>query len=71
MEMCIRDRVVLHRVHIGDVHAVGHHGPGGGAAARTHGDVVALGVADEVGHDEEVVHKAHLADHGHLIFQLL
>ena len=30
---------------------------------------MALGVADEVGHDEEVIHKAHLPDHAHLIGQ--
>ena len=32
---------------------------------------MALGVGDEVGDDEEVVHKAHLADHVHLIAQLV
>ena len=36
---------------------------------RPHRDAVALGVADEVGHDEEVIHKAHLPDHAHLIGQ--
>ena len=30
-----------------------------------------LGVADEVGDNEEVVHEAHLADHVHLIGELL
>ena len=61
---------VLHGVHVGDVQAVGHHGPGGGAAARPHGDLVGLGVADEVGDDEEILHKAHPANHGHLVLQL-
>ena len=62
---------VLHGVHVGDVQAVGHHGACGGTTAGAHGDVLALGIADEVGDDEEVLHKAHPADHGHLIFQLL
>jgi len=62
---------VLHGVHVGDLQAVGHHGPGGGAPPRPHGDAVGLGVADEVGDDEEVLHKAHPADHGHLVLQLL
>ena len=61
---------VLHGVHVGDVQAVGHHGPGGGAPARPHGNVVGLGVADEVGDNEEILHKAHLPDHVHLVGQL-
>ena len=64
-------QVILHGVQVGDVQAVGHHGASRRATARSHRDAVIFGVGDEVGDDEEVVHKAHLADHGHLIFQLL
>ena len=64
-------QAVLHGVQVGDVQAVGHHGPRRRAPPRPHGDAVALGVGDEVGDDEEVVHKAHLADHVHLIAQLV
>ena len=64
-------QVVLHGVYVGDVHAVGHHAARAAAAPRADGDVVVLGVLGEVGHDEEVIHKAHLADHVHLVFQTL
>ena len=64
-------QVILHRVQVGDIQAVGHHGARRRAAPRSHGDTVILGVGDEVGNDEEVVHKAHLPDHAHLVPQLL
>ena len=64
-------QLVLHGVDVGDVQAVGHHGAGGAAAAGTHGYARLPGIVDEVGHDEEIVGKAHLLDHGQLIFQLL
>ena len=71
----LEDQAVLDGVHVGDAQAVGHHGPGPGAAARAHRDAVFLGIADEVGHNEEVVHKPHLADDPHLhpqpVLQLL
>ena len=67
----LEHQAVFHGVDLGDGHAVGHHGPGGGAPARPHGDVVAFGVADEVGDDEEVVHEAHLPDDAHLVLQPL
>ena len=62
---------VFHGIHVGDIHAVGHHGAGGGAPAGAHRDAPALGVADEVGDDEEVVHKPHLPDDPHLVVQPL
>ena len=61
---------VLHGVHVGDIQAVGHHGPRRRSPARPHRDAVSLGVADEVGDDQKVVHKAHLADHVHLVVEL-
>ena len=62
---------VLHGVNVGDIQAVGHHGPRSGTTPRAHGNALALGVADEVGDDEEVVHKAHAANHVHLHLQPL
>ena len=64
-------QAVLHGVQVGDVQAVGHHGAGGRAPARPHGDAAVLGEGDKVGDDEEIVHEAHLADHVHLVLQLL
>ena len=70
VDLCNVDfQAVPDGVHVGDPQAVGHHGPGPRPAARPHRDAVLLGVADEVGHDEEVIHKAHLPDHAHLIGQ--
>ena len=70
LEEALKVQAVLHGIHVGDVQAVGHHGPRRRAPARSHRDAVPLGVADEVGDNEEVVHKAHLADHVHLIVEL-
>ena len=71
VQKALEIEAILHGVQVGDVQTVGHHRPRRRAAPGTHRDAAALGKGDEVGHDEEVVHKAHLADHGHLIFQLL
>ena len=62
---------VLHGLHVGDVQAVGHHAPCGGASARPHGDMGVFGEADKVGDNQEVVGKAHPLDHVQLIVQLL
>ena len=62
---------VFHGFHVGDVQAVGHYAPCSGATPGSHGDAAALGIADEVGDNEEIVYKPHLADHIHLIAELL
>ncbi len=67
----LEHQVILHGVHVGDFQAVAHDASRRRAAARPHGDAVFLGVADEVGDDEEVVHKPHLADDPHLVAQPL
>ena len=61
---------VLHGLYVGDVQAVGHHAPRGGAAPRSHGDARAAGEAHEVRHDEEIVCKSHFLDHVQLVVQL-
>ena len=50
---------------------VGHHGAGRAASAGAYGNPHAFGIAHKVGHDEEIVRKAHLLDHGQFVFQLL
>ena len=65
----LKEQTVAHGVHIGDVHAVGRHGSRAGTAARPHGNALGLGVVDEIGHDEEVFHKAHPRDHVQLVAQ--
>ena len=53
----------MNGVQVGDIQAVGHHGPRRRAAARSHRDIVGLGVADKIRHDQEIVHKAHADYH--------
>ena len=67
----LKVQLILHGIDVGDMQAVGHHGAGGTAAAGTDGDARLPGIAHKVGHDEEIVRKAHLLDHGQFIFQLL
>ena len=67
VEKPLEVQVVLHGVDIRDLQTVGHHGACGGAAPRPYRDVYALGVAHEVGHDEEVIGEPHLFDHVQLI----
>ena len=69
VEEAFKIQAVFHRVDVGDVEAVGHHGPRRRASARSHGDLLASGVGDKIRHDEEIIHIAHFLDHGHLIFQ--
>ncbi|MPM71495.1 hypothetical protein SDC9_118460 [bioreactor metagenome] len=69
VEEALEIKAVFHGVHVGDLQTVGHHGAGRRAAPRPHRDALALGVANEVGDDEKVVHKAHAADHVHFIPQ--
>jgi len=64
-------QIVLHGVDVRNPQAIGHHGPCGGAAPRSYRDVHALGIAHEVGHDQEVVSEPHLFDHVQLVVQLL
>ena len=71
VEKPLKVQVVLHGVDIRDLQTVGHHGACGGTAPRPYRDVHALGVAHEVGHDEEVVGEPHLFDHVQLVIQLL
>ena len=66
----LKVQTVLHGVDIGDAEAVADHGPRRAAAARSHRDAHAFGVAHEVGYDEEIVGKAHFLDHVLLVFQL-
>ena len=66
----LKVQAVLHGVNIRDTEAVADHGPRRAAAARSHRDTHAFGVAHEVGHDEEIVGKAHFLDHVLLVFQL-
>ena len=68
-EEALEDQVVPDRVHIGDAQAVGGQAGRAGAPPRAHGDARAFCVADEIPHDEVIVHIAHLGDGAHLVVQ--
>ena len=70
VEKALEKEAVFDRIDICDVQAVGYYAARRTAAAGTHGDTVALGIADKVRHDEEVIHKAHFLDHFKLVREL-
>ena len=70
VEEALEIEAVFHRVDVRDLEAVAHDAARRAAAAGADGDAVSLGVADEVGDDEEIVHEAHAPDHVELIVQL-
>jgi len=58
------------RIHFGDAQGIAHRGIGGRAAALAQ-DALRSRVGDQVGHREEVVLVAHLADQHQLALDLL
>ena len=62
---------IFHGVEVCDVEGIGHHGACGAAAAGSHRNAHALGVADKVRDNEKIVGKAHFLNHFNFIFQLL
>ncbi len=62
VEEALEEKVVLDRVDVGDLEAVGDEGAGCRAAAGADADPVPLREGDEVPDDQEVVREAHLAD---------
>ena len=71
VEEALEEETVLDRVDVRDVQAVGHDSARGAAAPGAYGDIPALGVVDEVLHDQEVVDEAHLPDDAQLVVHLL
>jgi hypothetical protein len=67
VEEPLEHQPVRDRIQVGDAERVGHHGPGGRAAAGTDPDAGRLGPVDEVGHDQEVGAESHLRDHADLV----
>ena len=71
IQKTLKNQGILHRVNLCDVHTVGGNGACAGASAGSHGDALILGPADEVRHNQEVLHIAHLFNHADLIVQTL
>ena len=62
---------IVDGVEVGDAEAVGNDGTRRRAASRADRNALTLGVADEVGNDEEVIDKAHLGNHVDFVLQAL
>jgi hypothetical protein len=62
VEEALEEEVVLHRVDVGDLEAVGDEGAGRRPAARADADAVPLRERDEIPDDQEVIREAHLAN---------
>ena len=63
------EEIVLHGVDIGDAHTVGRDASRAGATPRSHRDVLAFGVGDEVVDDEVVVGIPHPVDDGQFVVE--
>ncbi|MNK84345.1 hypothetical protein D3C87_1041920 [compost metagenome] len=71
VEEAFEEQVVLDRVDVGDLEAVGGQRACRGAAAGADLDAVGLGVVDEVPDDQEVRREAHLLDDPELELEAL
>ena len=71
VQKTLEQQAVFQGIQHGDAQGIGHDAARAAAAAWPHHDAVALGIVDEVPHDEKVVHIAHVGDDGQFIFQAL
>ena len=70
VQEAFKEEGVFDRVNVGYMQAVGNHAARRTAAAGAYGYTLRAGVADKVGNDEKIVHKAHVPYHFQLIIQL-
>ena len=71
VEEALEEELVAERVEVRDLEAVRDEGARGRPAARPHPDAVPAREAHEVGDDQEVIRKAHLADRPQLELETL
>ena len=71
VQEALEEQVVLDRVEVHDPKAVGHAAPGRRSTTGSDADVLLLGVADQVPHDEEVGREAHVGDDAQLVVEAL
>ena len=70
VDEALKVEIQLHRIHIGDPQAVGHHRVGPGASAHMV-KISAMGKADDVVVDQKIGHKTLLLDQLQLLFNAL
>ena len=71
IEEPFEDETVFDGIEIGNPHHIGHQAPRCGTAPRPHRNAALLGVIDEIGNDEKIGGKPHLADDFHLVVKPL
>ena len=69
VQEALEEQVILDGIDVGDIEAIGDQAARSGAPAGSDGDIVGLGVTDEIGDDEEISGKARLLDNGQLIIE--
>ena len=69
IEEALKQELVADGVNVGDFKGIGNQAAGCGAAARPDGNALGAGIADEVGHDQEVAGETHIADDTEFIGQ--
>ena len=62
IQKALKDQAVLHRVQVGDLHAVRRKRPGAAAAPGADRNAFAFGKAHKIGHDQIIIRVAHLLD---------
>ena len=62
IEKALEQQLMLQRVDVRDLHAVGHQRSGRRTASRTHRNMLLPRIFDEVPHDHEVARELHLLD---------
>ena len=71
IQEALEEQFVLQWVDVGDAERVGDQRTCGRPAARSHGNAMLFGVADEVPDDQEIAGELHLLNNGEFAFQTL
>ena len=71
VQEALKQQLVLQRIQHRDAQRVGDDGAGAAAASRAYHDSVGFRIVNEVPHDQEIVHIAHMLDRGKFILQPL
>ena len=71
VEESLKQQIVFQGIQIGNFQGIGHQGTGTGTPPGSHRDMVILGPADKVHHDQEIAGKTHLDNNIQLKFQPL
>ena len=65
----LKEKIITHRINIGDSQCVAYNASGGGTPPRPHDNVLGTGIVDKIPHYQEIIHVSHGADNIQLIVQ--